>query len=138
MQNYGIRTEFHKTYRILCHSERAKRVEESSAYQQCTTKKSPVVVPCIFLGDSAPSSSAVRLGCPISSLLINQLRQLSTPAHTFDLLYLPPAAQTKSGHCHSLRSLHPPLAALPSLPFDSLRSLRMTRLLGAVNDCLAH
>ena len=31
---------------------------------------------------------------------------------------------------HSLRSLLPPLAALPSLPFDSLRSLRMTETLG--------
>ena len=35
-----------------------------------------------------------RLGCPISSLLINQLRQLSTPAHTYAPLYLPLAARS--------------------------------------------
>ncbi len=32
-------TKFYKAYRILCHSERAKRVEESSAYQRFDTEK---------------------------------------------------------------------------------------------------
>ena len=75
-----------------------------------------VAVPGIFLVDKLASSAAARLGCPISSLPINRHRQLSTPAHTYALLYLPPAAQSISGRCHSLGSLHPPPAALPSLP----------------------
>ena len=56
----------------------------------------PVAVPDIFVGGGAPSASAVRLGCPISSLPINRLRQLSTPAHAYALLNLPPAAQSNA------------------------------------------
>ena len=38
----------------------------------------------------------VCLGCPISSLPINRLRQLSTPAHAYAPLYLPPAARSNA------------------------------------------
>ena len=38
------------------------------------------------------SGRLFRFGCPISSLPKNRLRQLSTPAHAYALLHLPPAA----------------------------------------------
>ena len=55
-------------------------------------------------------------GAPISSLPTARLRQLSTPAHAYALLHLPPAAQsnaaaaTRSGRCfrHWRRSLRSP------------------------------
>ena len=49
------------------------------------------------------SPTSFRLGCPISSLPINRLRQLSTPAHAFALLHLPPAAQSNAANCSTPR-----------------------------------
>ena len=54
----------------------------------------PVAVPGSFVGFEMPSSSAARLGCPISSLPTMRLRQLSTPAHTYAPLYLSLAARS--------------------------------------------
>ena len=53
----------------------------------------PLAVPGVRLADGAAALLSARLGCPVSSLLINRLRQLPTPAHTFAPLYLPLAAQ---------------------------------------------
>ncbi len=72
----------------------------------------PVAVPGGRLADGAAALHAVRLGCPIFSLPINRLRQLSTPAHAYALLYLPPAAQSNAAAatrsprciCHRQRS----------------------------------
>ena len=58
---------------------------------------------CTAPAGASRSGRFVRLGCPVSSLPINRLRQLPTPAHTYAPLYLPPAA-------------------LPSLPKLELRS----------------
>ena len=65
---------------------------------------------------------AARLGCPISSLPINRLRHLSTPAHTYAPLHLPLAARsnvaaaTRSGRCicHRQRSHRSPFRCTPS------------------------
>ena len=65
----------------------------------------PVAVPGSFLADDAAASSAVRLGCAISSLPTERLRQLLTPAHTAPALDPPlaagklVAAATRSGRC---------------------------------------
>ena len=85
----------------------------------------PFVVPGSFLAASScvtcrPRHTLrprfFRLGCPVSSLPINRLRQLPTPALAYALLFLPPAAQSNAaatgsararGRCHSLRSLLP-------------------------------
>ena len=75
----------------------------------------------------AASSLTVRLGCPISSLPLIRLRQLSTPAHACPLAVSATGSARVRVHCHSLRSLAPPPAALPSLP---LRGVRKTSYVG--------
>ena len=42
------------------------------------------------------SGRFIHLGCPASSLPINRLRQLPTPAHAYALLHLPLAAQSNA------------------------------------------
>ena len=79
----------------------------------------PVAVPSIFLGDVAPSSSAARLGCPISSLPSVRLRQLSTPAHACPLAVSATGSARVRGRSHSLSSLNPPQAAVASLPIPN-------------------
>ena len=59
---------------------------------------------------------AARLGCPISSLPTMRLRQLSTPAHTYAPLYLPPAARSNVAAATRSPPLTPPPAAVGSLP----------------------
>ena len=70
--------------------------------------KNPVAVPGIFVADGAASSSADRCHC-------DSLRAAFGGCSLAWRL-----------RAHIVRSLYPPQAALPSLPFDSLRSLRMT------------
>ena len=76
----------------------------------------PVAVPCVRLADGAAALHTVRLGCPISSLPINRLRQLSTPAHAYAPLYLPLAARSNAAAATRSGRFIPPQAALPSLP----------------------
>ena len=58
-----------------------------------------------------------RLGYPLSSLPINWLRQLATPAHAYALLHLPLAAQSNAATTGSARlvTLRPRLCSATSL-----------------------
>ena len=85
--------------------------------------RSPVAVPGVRLADGAAALFTVRLGCPIFSLPINRLRQLSTPAHAYAPLHLPLAAQSNAAAatrsprfiCHRQRSGRSPVAVSGSI-----------------------